>query len=82
MSNVILRARDKLGRLIRRIVGLPDWVHVDEGGQRIVPNPIPFEAMFKQIGYRAGWEKAKTQESWNKYKELNPKLGKPCESFH
>ena len=73
---IIFRARDKHGRLIRKTKDLPDWVEVDEEGQRIISNPKPFEFMFRQVQLNRGKSREEADKDWQGFLAENPKLGK------
>lgn len=76
MRWIFCRKRDRNGNLTRRDPELPDWVEVDADGMRVVNNPVPFTAMFKQVKKYQGLDEAGTKQAWQGYIADNPKLAK------
>lgn len=78
MFRVILRRRDRYGRLIRNAEDLPRHVldSMDENGRRVVKNPTPMSTIYHKIKRRQGLSEDQIKKRWEAYQEANPKMGK------
>jgi hypothetical protein len=73
--DVLTRARDEQGRLVRG-EKLPPWVHVDSEGMRVIKKPVAFETVYKDLRTKLGGMTAEeAEEDWQKWRAVNPKFG-------
>ncbi len=71
---VVFRKRNKYGALVQAHDELPPGVEVDDDGMRIISNPVPFSAMFRQVKKRQGLNKEQTEAQWQEWLLVNPQF--------
>lgn len=73
MRHVLLRPRDKHGRLVRR-GDLPPGVEVDEDGMRTVTRATDLETLYRRILRRRGVSPEAAEARWQEWLKDNPKF--------
>jgi hypothetical protein len=72
--DLVCRARDDQGRLIRAFDALPPGVKVDHRGMRVVEHRVPFTHTFRQVLLNQGVPEEEIEKRWQEFVAANPDM--------
>lgn len=69
MLRVVCLPRNSRGEIVTDDADLPQWVKdtTDEDGWRVVKNPKPFGAMFREVKRKQGKSEQEAESEWTAY---------------